>query len=148
MNRYEVDELHLMIHPLDASATRGAAAEIGSLPLTTLHVGLQWAAAMLPLTFEEAVEGLGRLPMAYIEPDGSFVWAGAGPPAFRWEGMLHDRGERLSHVELMGHGCSDDLMRLIAAVAGDSQQIMIQAVREGKFFAVAPCYLASGKAAL
>ncbi|MCE9551990.1 MAG: hypothetical protein K8T91_01245 [Planctomycetes bacterium] len=143
-----MDELHLTIHPLDASATRGATAEVGPLTLTSLQVSPQWAAAMLSLTFEEAVERLSRLPMAYIEPDGSYVWAGAGPPAFRFEGMLHDRGERLSHVELMGHGCHETLLRLIAAVAGEPDHVMIQTVRDGKFFAVAPCYLASGSADL
>jgi hypothetical protein len=130
-----MEALHLTIHPLDPLAVRGAAAEIGCLPLTTLQVSPEWAGAMLPLTFEEAVERLSRLPKAYIEPDGSFVWAGAGPPAFRWEGMLHDRGQRLSHVELLGQGGRESLLRLIVTVAGDPQQLMIQSVREGRFFA-------------
>lgn len=134
-----MDDLHLIIHPLNAEAMHGPVAGIGSLRLPTLRVSADWATAMLPLTFEEAVERLGRLPMSYIEPDGSFVWAGVGPPAFRFEGMLHDRGERLSHVELMGHGGSDDLMRLITAVSGDPRRIMIQTVRDGKFFAAGTC---------
>lgn len=129
-----MDELHLTIHPLDVKAERGIVTQIGPLTLPALQVSAGWAAAMLPLTFEEAVERLVRLPMAYIEPDGSFVWASAGPPAFRWEGMLHDRGERLSHVELIGHGCNTSLVHLIIAVAGDPQQLMIQTVRDGRFF--------------
>jgi len=49
--------------------------------------------------------------------------------------MLHDRGERLSHVELIGHGGVDALLRLMESAAGEPSQLMIQTVRDGKFFA-------------
>ena len=130
-----MDSVHLTIHPLDAEAVRGPMATFGPLALPTLRVSANWAAAMLPPTFEEAVASLESLPLAYVEPDGSFVWAGAGPPPFQWEGMLHDRGERLSHVELLGHGGPAELTRLIEAVAGDLSRLMIQSVRHGLFFA-------------
>ena len=133
-----MDNVHLTIHPLDEEAVRGPVATFGPLVLPTLRVGANWAAAMLPLTFEEAVARLEALPLAYIEPDGSFVWAGAGPPAFQWEGMLHDRGERLSHVELLGHGGPAELTRLIEAVAGGCSRLMIQSVRNGLFLAATP----------
>jgi len=130
-----VKEVHLTIHPLDNHAVRGAEVAVGPLFMSAVRVSDRWAEAMLPLTFEEAVARLECLPMLYIEPDGSFVWAGAGPPPFRWEGMLHDRGERLSHVELIGHGGVDALLRLMESAAGEPSQLMIQTVRDGKFFA-------------
>jgi hypothetical protein len=132
-----MDELHLMIHPLDTQAERGPVQQIGPLLRPTLRVSSQWAITMLPLTFEQAMTRLEQLPLAYTEPDGSFSWSGSGPQPFQLQGLLHDRGERLSHVEIMGHGYEVALIRLITTVAGDLNDLMIQSVREGKFFTAA-----------
>jgi len=139
-----MDELHLMIHPLDKQAERGPVQQIGPLLRPMLRVSPQWAAATLPLTFEEALARLEALPMAYTEPDGSFSWSGSGAAPFQFQGLLHDRGERLSHVEILGHGEEEVMTRLIAAVAGDLKDLMIQSVREGKFYLA----VASGRADL
>jgi len=132
-----MEELHLMIHPLDRMAEHGPVEQIGPLRRPTLRVSPQWAAAMLPLTFEEALKRLEALPLAYTEPDGSFSWSNAGAAPFQFQGLLHDRGDRLSHVEILGHGDEAALMRLIAAVAGDLKELMIQSVREGRFYLAA-----------
>lgn len=129
-----MDDMHLMIHPADANAERGAVQRIGPLMRPTLRVSSQWAIPMLPLTFEEAMARLEKLPLAYTEPDGSFSWSGAGPPPFQFQGLLHDRGERLSHVEILGHGDEQALTRLITVVAGDLKGLMIQSVRDGRFY--------------
>jgi hypothetical protein len=110
--------------PADVGPGPTLATDGGELP--TLDPGAAWAATSLPTTFEEAAAALEALPRMFVEPDGAFVLRGEptdGTPAsrqaegWRWEGLLHDRGDRLHFVELFGQGPEEALDAILAAVA-------------------------------
>ena len=74
----------------------------------TFHIavrgGLAVSTGPLSVAFDHALAALERLDRLFIEPDGSFVWAGSLPDGTTWQvdGNLIDRGDFLAYVELKG----------------------------------------------
>jgi hypothetical protein len=69
-----------------------------------VHGSSQPSGGALPVSFDQALAALERLDRLFIEPDGSFVWAGMTAEGEAWQvdGNLIDRGECLAYVELKG----------------------------------------------
>jgi hypothetical protein len=71
--------------------------------------------AFFPVTFEQALAALSKLPRLDAEPDGFFVIAGdEGGARWQVDGHLFDFGDRLHRVELHGQcppAAFDDLLR-------------------------------------
>jgi hypothetical protein len=92
-------------------------------------------AAGLPATFDEALAALVRLDRLFIEPDGSFVWAGATADGEAWQvdGNLVDRGECLAYVELKGVCPEAQLDSLLAALGWPKAGLAFQLQKRGVF---------------
>jgi hypothetical protein len=98
------------------------------------------------ISFEQASAALDTLDRLFLEPDGSFVWAGetaadpplvdppnAAPPR-RWQldGELYDRDGRLAYVIVKGNAPTEVLEQLIAAIGAPPIRLTFQLVREGQ----------------
>jgi len=92
------------------------------------------AAAVFPVTFEQAESSLAALPRMFIEPDGSFVWvADRGERAWQIDGQLYDRNGRLLYVEVKGNCPADALDRLLRAFGWPDVPLVFQLIREAVY---------------
>ena len=88
----------------------------------------------LPITFEQAATALEQLPRMSVEPDGSFVWvAEHNQPPWQVDGLLVDRGGRLSHVELKGTCPAAQFDRLLSICGWPAASVVFQLVRAAVF---------------
>jgi hypothetical protein len=78
-------------------------------------------AAPLPISFDDALAALSKLPQMFIEPDGSLVWRSPpdAEPSWQVDGTLVDRGETLFYVELKG-SCPGEVFDQLLACFGPS----------------------------
>ena len=88
-------------------------------------------AATMP-SFDAALADLAQLPRLFIEPDGSFLWAGdeQGQP-WQVDGNLIDRGDALAYVELKGCCPEDRLNELLTACGWPASPLAFQLPRRG-----------------
>lgn len=88
--------------------------------------------AFLPLTFEQALEALSKIPRLDAEPDGFFVVAG-DHDGQRWQvdGHLFDFCDRLHRVELHGACPSPDFDALLGCFGWPQTSLAFELVREG-----------------
>jgi hypothetical protein len=89
----------------------------------------------LSVTFEHVRAELELLERLFIEPDGSFVWAGVDAAGGRWQvdGNLIDRGEALDHVELKGHCPEAQFDLLLRSLGWPGARLQFQLPRQGVF---------------
>jgi hypothetical protein len=89
--------------------------------------------SFLPVTFDDVLADLERLPRLFIEPDGSFVWRGKDADGGEWQvdGNLIDRGDVLAYVELNGCCPGERLDELLRAVGWPGQALAFQLPRRG-----------------
>ena len=92
-------------------------------------------AAGLAVNFDEALAALERLDRLFIEPDGSFVWAGVTADGGAWQvdGNLIDRGECLAYVELKGVCPEAQFNRLLSALGWPKSGLAFQLQKRGVF---------------
>jgi hypothetical protein len=91
-------------------------------------------AGPLAVTFDDAFFALQQLDRLFIEPDGSFVWAGE-TDAQQWQvdGNLIDRGDVLAYVEVKG-ACPDERFnRFLTTLGWPGATIVFQLSRQGSF---------------
>ena len=88
--------------------------------------------AFLPVTFEQALEALRRLPRLDAEPDGFFVIAG-DHEGFRWQvdGHLFDFGDRLHRIELHGECPAETLDTILGCFGWPDASLVFELVKEG-----------------
>jgi hypothetical protein len=93
------------------------------------------ATGVLSVTFEQALAALERLDRLFIEPDGSFVWAGATTEGEQWQvdGNLIDQGECLAYVELKGKCPEGQFDRLLSALEWPRVALVFQLRQRGTF---------------
>jgi hypothetical protein len=84
------------------------------------------------ITFEQAVDSLGRLPRLDAEPDGFFLISG-DHDGQRWQvdGHLFDFAGRLHRVELHGACPPDTFDALLACFGWPQTQLAFELVHEG-----------------
>ena len=89
----------------------------------------------MPVSFDAALAALEALPRLFIEPDGSFVWAGPAPDGQPWQidGNLIDRGDCLALVELKGSCPSQQLDQLLKALGWPQAGLVFQLTQQGVF---------------
>src|SRR5262245_38010588 len=92
-------------------------------------------AAPLAVTFDQALAALARLPRLFIEPDGSFVWAGETADGAKWQvdGNLIDRGDVLAYVELKGMCPPDQFDVLLTCFGWPTATLAFQLPQRGVF---------------
>jgi len=84
------------------------------------------------VSFDTAAAALAMLPRLFIEPDGSFVWAGnEGGQSWQVDGNLIDRGDYLAYVELKGRCPADQFNDLLAAFGWPDAPLAFQLPRRG-----------------
>jgi hypothetical protein len=88
--------------------------------------------AFLPVTFDDALAALTRLPRLDAEPDGFFVISG-GQGATRWQvdGHLFDFNGGLHRVELHGDSPQQSFDALLACFGWPATPLVFELVREG-----------------
>jgi hypothetical protein len=88
--------------------------------------------AFLPVTFEQAIDALVKLPRLDAEPDGFFVIAGDAEGR-RWQvdGHLFDFNDRLHRVELHGECPPDVFDALLACIGRPATPLVFELVMEG-----------------
>jgi hypothetical protein len=99
----------------------------------SIRSGVAGCERALPVTFDEAMAALQSLDRLFIEPDGSFVWAGATVDGESWQvdGNLIDRGDALAYVELKGCCPEDQFDRLLAAFGWPGAALAFQLPQRG-----------------
>lgn len=121
---------HVHIHARGRQVLDASTIRIGRCQITTLGVGPADLGLAFPITFDDAVASLEKIPRMFIEPDGSFVW-----PADDWQidGNLFDGGSRLHYVEVKGNCVGTPLETFLRAFGNDQTPLMFQLVREAVF---------------
>jgi hypothetical protein len=118
-----------------AEATEGECVKLRGVAYRPLVVRpAMLAAAVFPVTFEQAEAALAALPRLFIEPDGSFVWvADDAQRSWQVDGNLYDRNDRLSYVEAKGSCPAAAFDRLLRAVGWPDVPLVFQLVREAVY---------------
>lgn len=109
--------------------------EIRGRKLPTLLVAPESLDQPFPVSFEEALDRMDRLPQLLIELDGSFVWSGVdavGP--WQLDGTVHDRNGRLLYVTVKGSCRESSWEQLLDCFGWPQQAVVIQSVREAVYF--------------
>lgn len=119
---------HVRIYPRPAELEAGPDITIDRLVLRTVR-RKESTVSLFAVSFEEAAEAMGRLPRTIIEPDGSFVLSGeeAGR-RWQWEGVLYDRSDKLSHVEMNGNSPLPILDQLLFCLGWPEKQVLFEIV--------------------
>jgi len=88
--------------------------------------------AYFPVTFDQAIGALAKLPRLDAEPDGFFVIAGESEGR-RWQvdGHLYDFNDRLHRVELHGQCPPDVFDAILACVGWPATRLAFELVMEG-----------------
>jgi hypothetical protein len=99
----------------------------------SVHCGAGDKESGLPVTFDEATAALQSLDRLFIEPDGSFVWAGAEEDGVAWQvdGNLIDRGDALAYVELKGCCPEEQFDQLLRALGWPQSALAFQLPQRG-----------------
>ncbi len=120
------------IHPRGENIAVGETVTLDKQEIATLAV--EGNPASFSVTFDKASEILGTLPRMFIEPDGSFVWAGE-LDGRRWQvdGVLYDAGPGLAYVDLSGRCPPNEFDQFLAALGWPAAAVMFQLADAGVF---------------
>lgn len=88
--------------------------------------------AFLPVSFEQALDALIKLPRLDAEPDGYFVVSGDAA-GLRWQvdGHLFDFGDQLHRVELHGQCPRESFDAILGCLGWPATPLIFELVREG-----------------
>jgi hypothetical protein len=91
-------------------------------------------AVPMAISFDEAIERLGRLERMYAEPDGAFVWV-SPREGLSWQvdGNVFDRGGRVLLVDMKGSCPPTDFDRLLSCFGWSAEPLLFQLVRSAVF---------------
>jgi hypothetical protein len=111
-------------------ARNGGPVELRDLSVSTLNA--RPFDAYLPVTFEQAISALAKLPRLDAEPDGFFVIAGEHNDR-RWQvdGHLFDFNHRLHRVEVHGQCPINVFDAMLACFGWPAAQLTFELVMEG-----------------
>ena len=122
------------LHPLPGGAISGPPLVDPRGTWPTIVPPTDAAGMTMTSDFDAALERLGALERAFVEPDGSFGWGGRGGEE-RWQidGNAYERHGHVLVVETKG-SCPEDIFDLFLAVWGwPGQALAVQLVRAGVF---------------
>ncbi len=129
--RYRFD---IRLHHRPPAAVDGPAIEAAGDRLATIAVSAGSQAEPMRISFDAALEAIGRLPGCFIEPDGAILWAGSDPHG-RWQvdGNLYDRGGQVVFATLAGSCPEAEFDRLLACFGWPEEPVMMELVRAAAF---------------
>jgi hypothetical protein len=131
VNEPNLYTFHVTVLARAESAAAGATLHLAGREVPTLAVPQEDLATLFGISFEEAEQRIGRLPRAYIEPDGSFFWGSpAGEPTWQIDGNLFDRNGRLAFVDLRGTCPWQEFDQLLTALGWPATPLIFQLVQE------------------
>ena len=132
MNVYTL-EARIQARP--AEALKGECVELRGAAYRPLVIRpAMLAAAVFPVTFEQAEAAMAVLPRLFIEPDGSFVWvADDAQRSWQVDGNLYDRDGRLVYVEAKGSCPAEAFDQLLRAVGWPDVPLVFQLIREAVY---------------
>jgi hypothetical protein len=121
---------HCNIFARPSHASVGGVVELRGLQLPTLTA--RAFDEFLPVTFEQAIESLMKLPRLDAEPDGFFVIAG-DHQGQRWQvdGHLFDFNGRLHRVELHGKCPAEAFNAMLKCFGWPNLELACELVMEG-----------------
>jgi hypothetical protein len=122
------------VHARPPEATIGPTVALPRRSFVTLAVPHEALSHPLGVSFETAMERMGKLERLFCEPDGSFFW-GSPHDGPRWQidGNLFDRAGRLLFVDLKGTCPPTEFDRLLSTFGWPETPLMFQLVREAVF---------------
>ncbi len=134
-----VSSRHLLLHRRPALLTDGSRVCWDGSELTTYRLSPQQQAEPFSVSFETVVDRLAELPQMFVEPDGSFVWVAARDSELAWQldGVVNDRADRVSSVELKGHCPPEVFQTLLRVFDWPETPLLVQLVRAALFVEVA-----------
>jgi hypothetical protein len=130
---------YVTVHARGDGVTPGPVVELVSqagktLTVPTVVMTGEALAQPFGISFEEAVERMGRLERMFVEPDGSFVWvSSADEPRWQVDGNLFDRNGRLLLVDLKGTCNERWFDQLLSALGWPTTPLVFELVREAVF---------------
>ncbi|MFM2097159.1 MAG: hypothetical protein RIS70_4283 [Planctomycetota bacterium] len=108
--------------------------DVGGRKLSVLCIAPEELHLPFPVSFEETLERMDRMPQLLIELDGSFVWSGVEEgSAWQLDGTVNDRDGRLLYVSVRGTCSDQNWERLLHCFGWPTQWLVIQSVREAVF---------------
>ena len=108
--------------------------DMGGRTLSVLRIAPEELHLPFPVSFEETLERMDRMPQLLIELDGSFVWSGVEQgSAWQLDGSVNDRDGRLLYVSVKGTCSAPNWERLLDCFGWPTQPLVIQSVREAVF---------------
>jgi hypothetical protein len=121
---------HCNVFAWPSQATEGPPVELRRVRCQTLQASVFHT--FLPVTFEQTVESLQKLPRLDAEPDGYFVIAG-DHDGQRWQvdGHLFDFSDRLHRVELHGACPVETFDALLSCFGWPEATLAFSLVMEG-----------------
>ena len=102
--------------------------------MQSLDLEPRQVAEPMAVGFEEACRALAELPLMFVEPDGSFVWASSkSEPPWQVDGVMYDRNERLLFVDLKGDCPKEKFDQLLQAFGWPDTPLLFQLSREAVY---------------
>lgn len=126
-------EISLHRRPTEGLTAGGAHTDAwGTWPTVTApHEVL---ARPLAISFDAAIDRLGRLERMYAEPDGAFVWVSPREGlCWQVDGNVFDREGRVVLVDMKGDCPPADFDRLLACFGWPAEPLLFQLVRPAVF---------------
>jgi hypothetical protein len=125
-------QFHTCIYARPREASSGQTRIVGRHEVMPIDAPPTELLSSGPLTFDQAADALAKLPRMFLEPDGSFVWAGGEEDsAWQLDGVLYDQGARLACVELRGRCPPAALDDLLSALGWPEAPLLFQLLPQG-----------------
>lgn len=127
---------HVTLHPIRGSVATGETVQWQGWSFKTFSTSGLGEDVVFPVSFDDAVAAINRLPNGYAEGDGSFGIVG---PEGVWKlvGTLYEMQAGLRYVELMGWCPQATLRELLAALGVSEESCCFQMLRGGFFVSFA-----------
>jgi hypothetical protein len=124
--------LHVTVHAHPARKFGCAEVTVRGIEVPAIDASSDAFQLPLPVSFDQVLDNLQRLPRLFIEPDGSFIWIGpGGPDEWQFDGQLHDSTGGLMTVELKVSGADPDWDTLLSCLGWPQTTLVFELVREG-----------------
>ncbi len=130
-----VYSFHVTIHARSSDLHPVDAIDLDGRTYCPLAVGPDDLAGPLPVSLDEALEALAKLPQMFCEPDGWLTWT-SPPESPRWEitGQLTEHDARLHTVELKGTCPAERFDQILETIDRPGATLVFQLMREGVYF--------------
>ena len=125
---------HVTIHARSSDLRPGDAIDLDRRTYRPLAVAPGNLAGPLPVSLDEALEALAKLPQMFCEPDG-WLACTSPPRSPRWEitGQLTEHDGRLHTLELKGACPAERFDQILGTIGRPGTALVFQLLREGVY---------------